>query len=93
MRPNFKLTKLRREGYFPVHIAAGAGAIESLELLISAGFCPEARDGERRSPLHHAASRGQAECVSFLSVVARQTISARCRIYGDTPLHCAIRSR
>lgn len=74
-----------------MHKAAAAGAVESLELLVSAGFDPGAFD-DKCSPLHHAAMHGRMECVSFLCIVARNTGTSRNRRTGDTPLHCAIRS-
>lgn len=85
--------KLIQEGRFPMHAAAGAGAIESIGVLLSVGYSPRAKDEDHYSPLHHAAECGQAECVSFLCKIARSTITARSKDAGDTPLHCAVRSR
>ncbi|CAM9606433.1 unnamed protein product, partial [Sphacelaria rigidula] len=76
-----------------VHIAAGAGSIESIELLVSAGFSTKRGDDRSRTPLHHAAASGRLECVSLLCTIARSTVASRTEGVGDTPLHLAIRSR
>lgn len=76
-----------------MHTAAGAGAIESIELLLSAGLSPKTRDQHGRTPLHLAAARGSAQCVAFLCVVARSTVESRDKVTGDTPLHFAVRAR
>lgn len=89
----FSLLKLKRRGYFPMHAAAGTGAVESMELLISAGLSPRSQDDGGRTPLHHAAAHGSAECVSFLCAFARNTVRTGDRRVGDTPLHFAVRAR
>ncbi|CAM9263397.1 unnamed protein product, partial [Hapterophycus canaliculatus] len=76
-----------------MHAAAGAGAVESIELLLSAGLSPKARDQHGRTPLHLAAAQGSAQCVAFLCIVARSTVVSRDKVTGDTPLHSAVRSR
>lgn len=76
-----------------MHKAAGAGAVESIELLLSAGLSPKTRDHSGRTPLHFAAVQGSPECVSFLCTVARSTVLSRDRATGDTPLHFAVRAR
>lgn len=86
-------TQLKRRGYFPMHKAAAAGAVESIEILLSAGLSAKTRDHSGRTPLHFAAVQGSAECVSFLCTVARSTLLSRDRATGDTPLHFAVRSR
>lgn len=88
--------QLKRKGYFPMHTAAGVGAVESIELLLSAGLSPRTRDHSGRTPLHHAClfpGSAAARCVSFLCAVARSTVLSRDRTAGDTPLHFAVRAR
>ncbi|CAM9294889.1 unnamed protein product [Scytosiphon promiscuus] len=76
-----------------MHTAAGAGALESIELLLSAGLSPKTRDQHGRTPLHLAAGQGSAQCVAFLCAVARSTVISRDEVTGDTPLHFAVRAR
>ncbi|CAM9554295.1 unnamed protein product [Ectocarpus fasciculatus] len=79
-----------------MHTAAGVGAVESIELLLSAGLSPRTRDHSGRTPLHHAClfpGSAAARCVSFLCAVARGTVLSRDRTAGDTPLHFAVRAR
>lgn len=76
-----------------MHTAAGAGATESVELLLSAGLSPKTKDRSGRTPLHLAAAQGSAECVSLLCAVARSTVVSRDRATGDTPVHFAVRAR
>ncbi|CAM9178995.1 unnamed protein product [Ectocarpus sp. 13 AM-2016] len=79
-----------------MHTAAGVGAVESIELLLSAGLSPRTRDHSGRTPLHHAClfpGSAAARCVSFLCAVAESTVLSRDRTAGDTPLHFAVRAR
>ncbi|CAN0447280.1 unnamed protein product [Ectocarpus sp. 12 AP-2014] len=79
-----------------MHTAAGVGAVESIELLLSAGLSPRTRDHSGRTPLHHAClfpGSAAARCVSFLCAVAGSTVLSRDRTAGDTPLHFAVRAR
>lgn len=76
-----------------MHTAARAGAIESIELLISAGMSPKTRDYSGLTPLHHASANGSVNSVSLLCAIARSTIVARDKKAGDTPLHFAVRAR
>lgn len=76
-----------------MHTAAAAGAIESIELLVSAGLSPKTRDDSGRTPLHHASLYGSVNCVSFLCAVARSTLISHDSGAGDTPLHFAVRAR
>lgn len=75
-----------------MHTAAGAGTLESMELLISAGLSPKTRDQGGQTPLHHASAHGSAECVSFLCVIAGSTLLSHDKGAGDTPLHFAVRA-
>lgn len=54
------------DGLTPVHIAAAWGRIEILELLLSCGGDPEARDIDQKTPFDYAKEEGFIECLNLL---------------------------
>ena len=55
-----------RPGNAPLHGAPGAGQIEAVKLLLSAGAEIDARDDRGRTPLHEAARKGRVEVAEYL---------------------------
>lgn len=55
-----------QQGSRPLHLAADAGSIDVLALLLKAGADIEATDSLGRRPLSRAAAAGQSEAVEFL---------------------------
>jgi hypothetical protein len=80
------------EDVMPLHIAAKYGALDSLELLLSAGISPFAKDKTGGTPLHRAAGKFHPDsplCVYALVLRAEKTLKVR-DLKGNTPLHVAI---
>lgn len=85
------------EQWMPLHLAAAAGAIGVMEVLIDAGVSVEARTRApgapltrgRATPLHLAAAAGAAEAV--LRLVAAGAEPDVLDAAGDRPLHLAAR--
>lgn len=51
----------------PVHLAAGAGQLECLRLLLEHGGNHDYKDSERRTPLDYAQKEGHTLCESLLT--------------------------
>lgn len=80
----------------PLHVAAAAGSVRVVELLLSAGASPFARDRNERTPLFEAAREGRAGCVrAFLRAAgscrggAASGCSSLDNLANWTPLHAA----
>ena len=76
----------------PLHIAAAYASLESLEILVSAGFRVEAVDHLVRSALHRCAtnrSEASALCACFLGTLAPKLLMAEDKD-GLTPLDTAV---
>ena len=55
-----------KEKWTPLHIAAGNGHTEVVELLLEKGADINAKDEYGGTPLHYAALKGQTEVAEFL---------------------------
>jgi hypothetical protein len=78
----------------PLHIAAKQSALDSIELLLSAGINPTIMDEKGRTPLHYcalASSKSSALCCSFLLSVGNKLLKIRDR-EGNTALHLATKA-
>jgi ankyrin repeat protein len=77
-----------RCGRFPLHVAAEAGRIDCLDLLLKRGASPNARDGLHKwSPMHDAVSADSDECVKRLLEAGANVNAADDR--RETPLFYA----
>ncbi len=74
-------------GNHPLHIAADAGDIEIVKLLIDSGADVNARGDALRTPLHFAASAGLADVALFLA--QRGADLAALDSAHRSPLYCA----
>lgn len=77
---------------YAVHMACRLGKIESLEMLLSAGFPGNTKDREEKVPLHHACTNITSEgvlCVSLLAIRYPATAKSFDRA-GHTPVHQAV---
>lgn len=73
---------------YPLHIAATYGSVDSVELLVSAGFSAKSVDLHGRTPLHCAALCREVDsvaCVDYLVYQYKKAISSRDK-EGSTPL-------
>jgi len=75
-------------GWYPLHLAAGAGASRAVEALLASGASLEVRATDGETPLHVAAADGQTQ-------VIRQLVEAGASLNvvnndGETPLHVAV---
>jgi hypothetical protein len=78
-----------------LHIAAKYSALESLEVLLSAGISPFKVDKNGRTPLHiSAGKKGEASvlCVYALIMAGDKSLKMRDFKAGNTPLHLAVTS-
>lgn len=93
-----------KSGYSPLLIAAQAGQINVLHLLIKAGAYVDYKDNRGNTALHHAAQHGHVDAITTLiecGAKVNQTTKPRPRLgprfgdskfnYGDTALHIAAR--
>lgn len=79
----------------PLHFASLVGKLESVELLVSAGYACNISDEDGRTPLHLSCSNPSAEsglCTTFLSIRFKNAITAIDN-HGNTPLHSAVSNR
>ena len=73
-----------------LHLAAGAGCVQVVEKLISAGADPNALDAGGHSPLYRASSCGRAEPTVRALIAAGARVNA-CGATRSTALHQAAR--
>lgn len=76
---------------YPLHLAATYGSLDSLELLISAGYSATALDANRRTPLHCSSlcrAPGSNSCADFLALQNKKALIMR-DVDGSTPLAIA----
>ncbi len=77
----------------PLHLACQAAKLETVELMLSAGFSGELRNNEGRTPLHMCCPKVNPEaglCASLLSLRFPRSL----KIYdymGQAPIHFAVR--
>jgi ankyrin repeat protein len=77
-----------RFGRYPLHVAAAAGRIDCVDLLLKRGASPNVRDGLHGwSPLHDAVSADSEECVQRLLEAGADVNTADER--GETPVFYA----
>lgn len=79
----------------PLHFASLVGKLESVELLVSAGYACDISDEVGRTPLHLSCSNPSIEsglCTTFLSIRFKNAITAIDN-HGNTPLHSAVSNR
>jgi len=81
-------TKLDTNGLQPLGMAAGAGSIESMQLLIKAGVSVNSKDKNGTSPLCEAASSGKVDNALFL-LTCGADVNASDNL-GFTPLFHAL---
>jgi len=74
-------------GLTPLHVAAGNGHLEVVQLLVERGANVSAQDVLGWTPLHVAAGNGHSDVVEFL-IGKGVDVNAKDR-YGRTPLHYA----
>ncbi|EEC78251.1 hypothetical protein OsI_17919 [Oryza sativa Indica Group] len=84
------------DGEYPIHVAAAAGNLRLVALLLDEHCCPECaglRDARGRTFLHVAADRGRQEVVGFAAddkrAVAASILNAQ-DDDGNTALHLAV---
>lgn len=80
---------------YPVHIACSMAKLESLELLLSAGFPVAHADKNMKTPLHHCCdtiNSNAALCATALILSSKKVIRMR-DLHGNTALHCAVINR
>ncbi|GLD97308.1 hypothetical protein PINS_up005992 [Pythium insidiosum] len=82
-----RLMTLRCDGRTPLHLAASAGQVHVLEVLLKRNAKIEAQDRDGRTPLHVAARAGQENVVKVL-LKRKAHIEAQ-DTDGWTPLHLA----
>ncbi len=72
----------------PLHVAAEASRLDCVDLLLSRGASPNARDGLHQwTPLHNAVSSDSDDCVSRLLEAGANVDAADAR--GETPIFYA----
>lgn len=63
---NVDINEPSLEGFTPLHRAASAGNLESLQYLVTKGARLDVRDREGSSPLDAAVCEGEFDCAQFL---------------------------
>ena len=79
----------------PVHIACSCAKLESLELLISAGFPVTTTDEDGRTPLHHCSHTHNSDaalCATALMLTSKKIVRIK-DFCGDSALHYAVQER
>lgn len=72
----------------PIHVAAEAGQVECVRLLLRLGASPNVREGlHQQTPLHFAVTSDSVECVDLLLDAAADVNTADAR--GETPVFYA----
>lgn len=77
---------------YPLHLAATCGSMDSLELLISAGYSATSLDSHSRTPLHCCAQCRSPEsgaCADYLAFQNKKAVVMR-DVEGCTPLATAV---
>lgn len=75
-------------GWGPLHVAAGSGAIQSIEALLELGASANAGAKDGEVPLHLAASEGHTQAIRSLAATRAEVNLVNAD--GETPLHVAV---
>ena len=63
---NVNINEPSLDGFYPLHRAASAGSLESLQYLVTKGAQLDVRDRDGSSPLDAAVCEGEFDCARFL---------------------------
>jgi 26S proteasome non-ATPase regulatory subunit 10 len=87
LKLTIKVDKPDDEGWTPLIIAASAGHVELVNILLDAGASVSALTSQGRSALLYCASKGREELCSLL--ISRGADPNKQDVHGATPLHRA----
>ena len=77
---------------YPLHMSASLGVLETMELIVSAGFSCSSKNKEELTPLHCSAMNTSVEsamCAMFLGIRDPNSMNIR-DAKGSLPIHIAI---
>ncbi|CAL1527447.1 unnamed protein product [Lymnaea stagnalis] len=84
-----ELNYLNYDGYSPVHLAAQAGSVDMLKMLVFGRAQVDLPDGKSgKTGLHHAVDSDDLPVAGYLLLEAHTDVNARC-FDGNTALHIA----
>ncbi|XP_076061664.1 death-associated protein kinase 1-like isoform X2 [Oratosquilla oratoria] len=86
---NIDVNMANKHGESVVHLAAGLGEMDALELLVKKGGSVDAMDAQGDTPLHWASRQGHANIIGFLIQQGAQINSQNKN--GESCLHVACR--